>query len=161
MGHKFVALFAGGVQAHRIVHLVVFAVGHLAVETVHGAGRGEHQILDLVVAAGFQNVQESDQITLQVGIRVRDRVAHACLGGEVHDLVEFFFGKEFVQRLLVVDSHFYESAVLVLGALHHGAVGEVVAGLFDAAFAESTVLEAYIVIVINIVEAYHFVAAFR
>ena len=36
MRHELVAFFAGGVQAHRIVDLVVFAVGHLAVQTVHG-----------------------------------------------------------------------------------------------------------------------------
>lgn len=113
------------------------------------------------MAAGFQDVQESDQVALQVGVRVRNGVAHACLGGEVHDFVELFFGKELVQGFLVVDAHLDESAVLVLGALHHGAVGEVVAGLLDAALAESTVLESDIVIVVNIVEAHHFVAAFR
>ena len=161
MGHELVALLAGGVQAHRIVDLVVFAVGNLAVEAVHGAGRSEHEVLDLVMAAGFQNVQEADQVALQVGIRVRDGVAHAGLGGEVHDLVELFFGKELVQGFLVVDAHLYESAVLVLGTLNHGAVGEVVAGLLDAAFAESTVFEADIVIVVNIVEAHDFIAAFR
>jgi len=161
VGHELVALFAGGVQAHRIVHLVVFAVGHFAVESVHGTGRGEHQVLDLVMATGFQNVQESDQVALQVGIRVCNGIAHACLGGEVHDLVEFFFGKELVETFLVVDTHFHESAVLVLAALHQGAIGEVVAGLFDAAFAEATVLEADIVIVVNIVEAHDFIAAFR
>ena len=98
---------------------------------------------------------------MQVGIRVRDGVAHTCLGSEIHDLVKLFFGKELVERFFVVDTHFYETTVLVLGALNHGAVGEVVAGLFNAAFAESAVLEAYIVIVVNIVEAHHIVAAFR
>ena len=161
MGHELVALFAGGVQAHRIVHLVVFAVGHFAVESVHGTGRGEHQVLDLVMATGFQNVQESDQVALQVGVRVRNRVAYACLGGEVYHLVEFFFGEELVETFLVVDTHFHESAVLVLAALHQGAIGEVVAGLFYAAFAESAVLEADIIIVIDIVETHYFVAAFR
>ena len=161
MGHELVALFAGGIQAYRIVDLVVFAVGNLAVKAVHRARRGEYEVFDFVMAAGFQNVQETDQVALQVGIRIRNGVAYASLCGEVHDLVELFFGKELVQRLFVVDTHFYETAVLVLRALNHGAVGEVVVGLFNAAFAESTVLEAYIVIVINIVEAHHFVAAFR
>ena len=113
------------------------------------------------MAAGFQNVQEADQVALQVGVRVRDGVAHARLCGEVHDLVELFFGEKFVEWLLVVDAHLHESAVLVLGALDHGAVGEVVAGLLDAAFAEATVLEADIVIVVDVVETNHFIAAFR
>ena len=45
--------------------------------------------------------------------------------------------------------------------MDHGAVGEVVAGLLDAALAEAAVLEAYIVIVVDVVEANHFIAAFR
>ena len=60
MRHELVALLAGGVQAHRIVNLVVFAVGHLAVEPVYGTRRGEHQVLDLVVAACLENVEEAD-----------------------------------------------------------------------------------------------------
>ena len=113
------------------------------------------------MAAGFQNVQKSDQVALQVGIRVRDGIADARLCGEVHYFVELFFGKELVQTLLVIDAHLYESAVLVLGTLDHGAVGEVVVGLLDTAFAEAPVLEAYIVIVVDVVEAHHFIAAFR
>ena len=160
MGHEFVAFLAGGVQAHGVVYLVVFAVRYFAVKTVYGTGRSEHQVLDLVVAASFQNVQESDQVALQVGVGVRDRVTYACLGGEVHDFVELFFGEELVEGFLVVDTHFDKAAVLVLGALHHGAVGKVVSGLFDSAFAESPVLESDIIIVVDVVEAHHFVAAF-
>ena len=161
VGHELVAFLGRGVKAHGIVDLVVFAVGHLAVEAVHGAGRGEHQVLDLVMAAGFQDVQESDQVALQVGVRVRDGVAHAGLGGEVRDLVEFFFGEKLVEAILVFEGHFHESAVPVLGTLHHRSVGEVVARLLDAAFAESAVLEPHIIIVVDVVEAHDFVAAFR
>jgi len=161
VGHELVALLAGGVQAHRIVNLVVFAVGNLAIEAVHGTRRGEHEVLDLVMTTGFQNVQESDQVALKVGVGVRDGIAHACLCGEVHHLVELFFGEELVERLLIVDAHLHKSAVLVLGTLDHGAVGEAIARLFDAAFAKAAVLEANIVIVVDVVETNHFIAAFR
>ena len=160
MRHQLVALFAGGVQTNRIVDLVVFAVGHLAVEPVYGTRRGENQVLDFKVAAGFQDVQEADHVALKVGVGVRDGVAHACLCGEVHHLVEFFCGKELVETFLVVDSHLCETAILVLGALYHGAVGEVVATLLDATFAETPVLETDIVIVVDVVNADYLIAAF-
>ena len=53
MGHELVALFAGGIQAYRIVDLVVFAVGNLAIKAIHGTRRCEYEVLDFVVAAGF------------------------------------------------------------------------------------------------------------
>ena len=36
MRHQFVALLACRIQANRIVDLVIFAVGHLAVQAIHG-----------------------------------------------------------------------------------------------------------------------------
>ena len=37
------------------------------------------------MTAGFQNVVESDEVALDVSVRVRDGIADAGLCGEVHD----------------------------------------------------------------------------
>lgn len=42
-------------------------------------------MLDFKVSAGFQDVVESDEVALDVGVGVRDGIADASLGGEVHD----------------------------------------------------------------------------
>lgn len=50
-------------------------------------------MLHRVVAASLENVEEADEVALQVGARVLDRVTHARLGGEVHHDVEAVLGE--------------------------------------------------------------------
>ena len=83
MGHQLVALLRGGVEAHGVVYLVVCRIGHLLIAAIDGRGRGIDQMLHFVVAARLEDVVESDEVTLDVGVGVGDAVAHACLGGEV------------------------------------------------------------------------------
>ena len=45
-------------------------------------------MLDSVVAASFEYVQESDQIALQIRVRVGYRIAHPCLSGQIDHFVE-------------------------------------------------------------------------
>ena len=42
-------------------------------------------MLDRIVAAGLQNIVKSDDVRLDVGVRVGDRVADTRLGGKVYD----------------------------------------------------------------------------
>ena len=42
----------------------------------------------IIVAAEFQNVQVADQVGLNIGLRMVDRVTHAGLGGQVDDAVD-------------------------------------------------------------------------
>ena len=85
VGHELVALFGGGVQGNRVVHFVVGGVGDLLVAAVHAGGACVDEVFDFAFfsafAAGFQNVVESDEVALDVGVRVRDGIADPCLGG--------------------------------------------------------------------------------
>ena len=42
-------------------------------------------MLDAVVAAALEDVHEADEVAVDVGVRVLERVAHAGLRGEVDD----------------------------------------------------------------------------
>ena len=42
---------------------------------------------DLRVAASFQDVDETDEITVNIGMGIGDGLAHAGLGAEVNDAV--------------------------------------------------------------------------
>ena len=92
-----------------------------------------------VVAAGLEHVEEADEVALEVGARVLDGVAHARLGGEVHHDVE---------------------AVLREQALDEGGVAEVAAHEGEAAVgiglgqhAQARVLDAGVVVAVEVVEA--------
>jgi hypothetical protein len=47
-------------------------------------------VLHLAVAAAFEDVHEADQVAVDVGMRVLQRIAHAGLGGQVDHAVEAF-----------------------------------------------------------------------
>lgn len=96
-------------------------------------------MLDRVVAAGLEHVEEADEVALQVGARVLDGVADARLGGEVHNDVE---------------------AVLCEQALDEGGVAQVAAHEGEAAVcvglcqhAQARVLDSGVVIAVEVVEA--------
>ena len=85
VGEELVGLLGGGVEGDGVVHLVVHGEGHLFVPAVDGGAGGVDQVLDRVVAAGLEDVVEADDVRLDVDVGVVDGVAHAGLGGEVHD----------------------------------------------------------------------------
>ena len=92
VGQQLVALLGGGVEADGVVHLVVGGVRHLPVGAVDAGRRGVDQMLNagassvVAVAAGLQDVVESDQVALYVRVGIGDAVPDPGLGGQVdHD----------------------------------------------------------------------------
>ena len=112
VGHELVALFGGGVQRYGVIDFVVGGVGDLLVAAIDAGGAGIDEVLDFAFfcasAAGFEDVVEADEVALDVGIRVRDGIADAGLGGEVHDDVEVVFFEEVVDGYLVGEVRFDE-----------------------------------------------------
>lgn len=91
------------------------------------------------MAAGLEHVEEADEVALEVGARVFDGVADARLGGEVHNDVE---------------------AVLREQALDEGGVAQVAAHEGEAALgiglgqhAQAGILDAGIVVAVEVVES--------
>jgi hypothetical protein len=66
-----------------MVDVVVLGERHLLVAAVDAGTRRIEQVLDAVVATALEHIHEADQVAVGVGERVLQRVAHACLGGEV------------------------------------------------------------------------------
>ena len=92
VGQKLVALLGGGVEADGVVHLVVGGVRHLPVGAVDAGRGGVDQMLNagassvVAVAAGLQDVVESDQVALYVRVGIGDAVPDSGLGRQVdHD----------------------------------------------------------------------------
>jgi len=59
VGHQFVGLLGGRIEAHRMVHAVVFGEGQLFVAPVNAGAAGIDQVFHLIVAATFQDIDEA------------------------------------------------------------------------------------------------------
>ena len=107
VGEELVRLLGRGVERERVVHVMVDRERHRRVGAVDRARARVGEVLAAVVAAAFEDVLEADDVGLDVGVRVRDRVADAGLGGEVDDAREAVLGEELVHRRTVreVDLH--------------------------------------------------------
>ena len=96
-------------------------------------------MLDRVVAAGLEHVEEADEVALEVGARVLDGVAHARLGGEVHHDVEAVLGEQALD----------EGGVTQVAA-HEG---ETTVGVGLGQHAQARVLDAGVIVAVKVVEA--------
>ena len=132
-GHELVGLLGGGVERHRRVDAVLLGERHLLVAAVDRAGTSVDQVPDRVVAAGLEDIEESDEVALQVGTRVLDGIAHSCLSGEVHHHVKSVLGEQALDEggVAQIAAHEGEAAVGVRLGQHAQAgildVGVVVA----------------------------------
>ena len=91
-----------------------------------------------MVPAAFQDIGEADQIGLDIGVRVAERMTHAGLRGEMHDEGKAARGEQL---------------------LHAGAIGEVAFDEFEAGqfgeFGEPRLFQLRIVIGVHVVEPDH------
>ena len=99
-------------------------------------------MLHLVVAAAFENIGETDDIALDVSVRILQGIANAGLGGQVDDLVELLVGKQLVHA----------------GTVGHVELDEAEAGQRSQAL-QTALLERDFVVIVQIVEADDLVAA--
>lgn len=115
MSHQFVALLGGGIKADRVIHLVIGAVGNLLVTAINRTGRGinkmAHTTLSVIVTmpAGFKDVIETDQVTLDIGIGVGDAVADTGLSRQVDHHIKVVVGKKAVDKGFIGKVALYKS----------------------------------------------------
>lgn len=90
------------------------------------------------MTAGFQNVVKANKVTFDVGIRVGDGIAHACLCCQVYYYFRLVVGKDFVDECFVSQVAFDEGplGVAVLGS-----------NLLQTVF-----LDGYVVLVVHVVQ---------
>jgi len=70
-------------------------------------------MLDAAVPAGFQNIDEADQIALHVGMRILDRIAYAGLRGQIHHPLRFEIGEGALHRTVVFQRSLHEGKIRV------------------------------------------------
>src|SRR5690625_1926822 len=81
------------IQRHRMIYLVSFTKRDFLVHAINRAGTGVNQVLYLVVTASFKNGHGSHKITVNVGKRVFQGIAHPSLGRQMNYTLELLLGK--------------------------------------------------------------------
>ena len=67
----------------------------------------------LVVAASFQDIVETDEVALDVGVRVRNRITHTGLRREIHHHRKMMLREKVVDNAFVGNACFHEGPVAV------------------------------------------------
>ena len=93
-----------------------------------------------VVAAALQNIDEADKVAVDVGVRVLQGIAHACLRRQVHDHIKLL-GFEQLRRLLAVGQFLLRK----LKTRHRLQLGQPV------------LLQLHVIVIVQIVKADHVV----
>lgn len=159
VGHQFIGLFTGGVETDGVIDVMGCGKRHRFVEAVDAGAGGVGEVLDVIVAAGFEDIAEADDVGVDIGLRIDETVADTGLGGEVTDAIELFGLEELVEAFFVFQLEVDEPVVRVFFAGEH----LVVPGLdvVDAGIGEAAVLDANVIVVVNTVQADNFIAAFE
>ena len=71
-------------------------------------------MLNLIVAASFEHVQEAHEIALDVRVRMRERVAYAGLRRQVNHALETVFGEQLLDRRAVAKLLAHETETRML-----------------------------------------------
>jgi hypothetical protein len=85
-----IKVLTGGVKTHRMIHRLTFIKGQIAVAAIHRAAGGIHQIANTMMSTALKDVTKANEIALDVGRRILNRVAHASLGCQIHHHLRLF-----------------------------------------------------------------------
>lgn len=74
MCKQFIAFLSRRIKAHWVIHLVIHTKRNLLVSTVDRRAGSIHQMLHRIMAAGFKDIVETDDIAFNIHIRVVDEI---------------------------------------------------------------------------------------
>lgn len=127
-----------------MIDIVMHREWHARICAIHRTGRGIHQVLDAVMAAAFQDVHKTQQVGIDVSVRIFQRVTHPCLRSQIHDALRLIANEYILHRCPVM----YPGADL----------GKTVV---SADTRQTCFLQVYIVIVVDVIDANYLVAALQ
>ena len=93
------------------------------------------------MAATFEDIAETDQVGIDVGVRIFDGITDTGLGGQMHDGIETMFAEQLCHPVTINDIQLLELKCFVLLATF-----------------EARLFQGYIVVIVQIVDAINVVA---
>ena len=103
MSQQLIAFLGRGIEADRIIYLIVRAERRLLVAAVDGRTGCVDQMKRLVMPAGFENIIETDDVALNIHIRVVDTISDSRLSRQVYHDVDLLFLEEAIHKFLIPD----------------------------------------------------------
>src|SRR6516225_2352634 len=103
VSHQLVGFLGGRVKADKMIYIVIYRERQLDVGPVHRAGGSVNQMFDFEMPAVFQDVPEANQIAVDIGARVFQRIADTRLGGKVDHELGSMLVEQLPQRVLSRD----------------------------------------------------------
>ena len=140
--HQFVGLLGRRVKRDRMIHVVVLRKWQPRVGAIHGTRRCIYEVPDARLARPLEHIAEARQIGVDVRGRIDQRVTHPRLRGKMHHRVEAVAGKQLRHGRAIGDIDFQERKIRA-----------------GAQACEAGLLEAHVVIVVQVVDTAHHVAA--
>ena len=110
---------------------------------------------DTEIPASLEDIEESLEVAVEIGVWIGNRIPHPCLCGEVHHGIEMLFREQPVQGILVTYIELYEPAGRPSGTDLDTTVPEMTVKTIDG---EAAVLEADIVIIVDVVKPHNLVS---
>ena len=112
LAHQLVGLLGRGIQRERVIDPVVDRKRLLGVGAIDRRRAGIDHVRDAAMPREFEEVHLPDEVRLDIGVRVLERIAHPGLRTEMDDPVEFQRGERGVERMAVGEVELLEGEAI-------------------------------------------------
>ncbi len=89
MRHQLVGFLAGGIEAKRMINVMMDGKWHRSIGAIDAGTTGIDQMLDAMMAAAFQYMRETDDVAIDVSHRILQGITHACLRCQIDHALWF------------------------------------------------------------------------
>ena len=97
--HEFIALLSRSIERYRVIHPIISRERHLLIASIHTRRRSIHQMLHRMISTSLQDVIKPYHVTLDIRIRIRNRIPHPRLCRQIHHHLRFISLKYSINRL--------------------------------------------------------------
>src|SRR6516164_2211027 len=144
MRHQLIRLFRRRIEADRMIDIVVYGKRQARVGSIDRTGGGEDEVVGFTMLASFQNIEESGEIGIEIGVGVLQRVTDTGLRGKMHHRSKFAVAKYGLYALAIGEIDLVKTEVVEF-----------------AENGDTRVLQRRIIIVVDAVEAHDCAASLQ
>jgi hypothetical protein len=133
MRHQLVSFFRCGVEADRVIDIVLHRKQQFGFGAIHRGRRGKEKMLAIVVPASFQHVHKTFDVRIDLGVGVLQRISNTRLRREMDDYGKPALSEEHLCCVAICQVEPYKGEIgfasqdIYIQACRYGNDGEVLA----------------------------------